>query len=435
MPHREKTIIAVIGMNHKTAAVETRECFSLHKDEYEDFYKYLNHTSITEAVYVATCNRIEIYIASKNIETAILETIQLMESISNKTKNEFEDELYIKEDLDAIEHLFTVICALDSMVIGENEIVGQIKESFTEAVKHRKSGIVLNKLFHQAFKTTKQVRTDTGIAKNSVSVAYIASDMVRRKFTDLSQIHALLIGAGEMGELILKYMNKFGTGEITIANRSREKAENIAEGLSCSVDVINLEEIENILHDVDVIITSVSAPHYMITEEIASPVMLNRKKDHLMIMDIAVPRNVDPAVSSIDNIDLYNIDDLKDIADKNLTTRQKEIEFAYEIIMQNVKEFEEWYDEQSAVPAIVTLQNKFDDIRMRELELCRRRKLKNLSEEEFQAVAELTQQIMSKTLHNPIMNLKRHFKGEAAEEISKDVLHKRTRFVEDLFTK
>lgn len=422
-------------MNHKTAAVETRECFSLHKDEYEDFYEQLNHTSIEEAVYVATCNRIEIYIASKNIDAAILETIQIMETISSKTKDEFEDELYIKKDLDAIEHLFTVICALDSMVIGENEIVGQIKESFTEAVKHRKSGTVLNKLFHQAFKTTKQVRTDTGISKNSVSVAYIASDLARRKFDDLGEVHALLIGAGEMGELILKYMSKFGTGHITIANRSREKAEKIAIELGGKVKVINLEDIDNILEDVDVIITSVSAPHYMITEEIASPVMLNRKKDHLMIVDIAVPRNVDPAVSKIERIELFNIDDLKDIADQNLTTRQKEIEFAYEIIMKNVGEFEEWYDEQSAVPAIVTLQNKFDDIRMKELELFRRRKLKNLSDEEFEAVAELTQQIMSKTLHNPIMNLKRHFKGENSEEIPKDILHKRTRFVEDLFTK
>jgi len=431
----QKTYIAVIGMNHKTAAVETRECFSLHKDEYEDFYEQLNHTSIEEAVYVATCNRIEIYIASKNIDAAILETIQIMETISSKTKDEFEDELYIKKDLDAIEHLFTVICALDSMVIGENEIVGQIKESFTEAVKHRKSGTVLNKLFHQAFKTTKQVRTDTGISKNSVSVAYIASDLARRKFDDLGEVHALLIGAGEMGELILKYMSKFGTGHITIANRSREKAEKIAIELGGKVKVINLEDIDNILEDVDVIITSVSAPHYMITEEIASPVMLNRKKDHLMIVDIAVPRNVDPAVSKIERIELFNIDDLKDIADQNLTTRQKEIEFAYEIIMKNVGEFEEWYDEQSAVPAIVTLQNKFDDIRMKELELFRRRKLKNLSDEEFEAVAELTQQIMSKTLHNPIMNLKRHFKGENSEEIPKDILHKRTRFVEDLFTK
>jgi len=431
----QKTYIAVIGMNHKTAAVETRECFSLHKDEYEDFYEQLNHTSIEEAVYVATCNRIEIYIASKNIDAAILETIQIMETISSKTKDEFEDELYIKKDLDAIEHLFTVICALDSMVIVENEIVGQIKESFTEAVKHRKSGTVLNKLFHQAFKTTKQVRTDTGISKNSVSVAYIASDLARRKFDDLGEVHALLIGAGEMGELILKYMSKFGTGHITIANRSREKAEKIAIELGGKVKVINLEDIDNILEDVDVIITSVSAPHYMITEEIASPVMLNRKKDHLMIVDIAVPRNVDPAVSKIERIELFNIDDLKDIADQNLTTRQKEIEFAYEIIMKNVGEFEEWYDEQSAVPAIVTLQNKFDDIRMKELELFRRRKLKNLSDEEFEAVAELTQQIMSKTLHNPIMNLKRHFKGENSEEIPKDILHKRTRFVEDLFTK
>ncbi len=277
------------------------------------------------------------------------------------------------------------------------------------------------------------MRSETEISKNPLSVAFIATDMARCIYPDLSEKKALLVGAGQMGELILKYLTKYGVGEIIIANRSLHNAERIAEEINRDARVILLDEIMNIAYDVDIVITSVSAPHYMITAEMIRAVMPERDERPLVFIDIAVPRNIDPEVGDIDNVHLYNVDDLQGIASENLKNRLNEVQLAEEYIDQNVREFMEWHGEMSLTPTITTIQNKFDEIRCSEVERYRKKKLKHLSAEDFEIVEDLTRQIMSKTLHNPIMNLKKQHRCGDDRKHDAEVLRRKTKFVEELF--
>jgi glutamyl-tRNA reductase len=425
--------VAVIGFNHKSASVEKRELFSLHADRLPELYRALKERNIEEAVYVATCNRVETYITSCQIKSGVDEVLKLYAEMSGLSMEQFRDNVYIKYSRDAIHHVLTVISSLDSMVLGETEIVGQLKDAFTHAVYNKGAGSILNKLFHQAFKTAKQVRSETEISKNPLSVAFIATDMARCIYPDLSEKKALLVGAGQMGELILKYLTKYGVGEIIIANRSLHNAERIAEEINRDARVILLDEIMNIAYDVDIVITSVSAPHYMITAEMIRAVMPERDERPLVFIDIAVPRNIDPEVGDIDNVHLYNVDDLQGIASENLKNRLNEVQLAEEYIDQNVREFMEWHGEMSLTPTITTIQNKFDEIRCSEVERYRKKKLKHLSAEDFEIVEDLTRQIMSKTLHNPIMNLKKQHRCGDDRKHDAEVLRRKTKFVEELF--
>lgn len=425
--------IAVIGFNHKSAPVEKRECFSLHYDMLPEFYKKIKASFIAESVYMATCNRVETYIATEKIRDGVETVLNIYEEISGLDYEDFKDCLYVKYSRDAVKHLMMVISSLDSMVLGENEIVGQVKDAFTHAVHNKTAGPVLNKLFHQAFRTAKQVRTETEIAQNPLSVAFIATDLARNIFTDFSDRKALLIGAGEMGELILKYFNKYNIGEITIANRSLHNSERIAAEIDRDVNVVLLDEIEEVACEVDIVISSVSAPHYMVTAEMAREIMQVRQEKQIFLIDIAVPRNIDPNVGDIENIHLYNVDDLQGIADENLKNRISEAELATEFIEANVREYYEWYNELSVAPTIVSIQNKFDEIRQHELDRYRKKKLKHLSEDDFALIEDLTKQIMTKTLHNPIINLKKQHRTSECHEEERKHLHQQRKFVEELF--
>ena len=424
--------IAVVGISHKTACVETRECFSFTLDESALFYGKLKESGIREAVYVSTCNRVEIYIAAPDISGAVNRTLDILSEFSGVSCHDNQS-VYSKLSHDAARHLLTVISSLDSMVIGENEIVGQVKDAFAAAVRMEMTGVVLNKLFHQAFRTAKQVRSETDISRNPLSVAYIAVELVRRVYPDLSRQRALLIGAGEMGELILKYLTKFGIGEITIANRSLHNAERICREYNLNAHVTLLDDIERITRNVDIVITSVTAEHYIVTTGMAAEVMKARGGAPLLMIDIAVPRNIDPDVTSVADVYLYNVDDLRAIADENLKNRLSEMELAAEYIESNLVEFMEWQGELELTPTIVNLQRKFDEIRQNELSRFRSKKMKHLSDEDFALVMELTETIMNRTLHNPIMNLKRHQKENSGDSANSEKIRHKTKFVEELF--
>ncbi|MDR3237944.1 MAG: glutamyl-tRNA reductase, partial [Spirochaetia bacterium] len=376
-----------------------------------------------------TCNRVETYIASSSVTAGADAVIRIYEEMSGLSYEEFKDSVYVKYSREAVHHIMLVIASLDSMVLGETEIVGQLKDAFTKAVYNKAVGTVLNKLFHQAFKAAKQVRSETEISKNPVSIAFIAADMVRSVCPDLSAKRAMLIGAGQMAELVLKYLTKYGIGEIIIANRSLHNAERIAEEINSGAKIILLDEIYEVAADVDIVVSSVSAPHYMITADILKKIMPARNDRPLMLIDIAVPRNVDPKVEELEGVHLYNIDSLQEIAKDNLQSRLNEARLAEEYIDENVKEFFEWQDELSVTPAITSIQNKFEEIRCMELERYRKKKLKHLSQDDFSIVEELTKQIMTKTLHNPIMNLKK----QHTDSENLDLMRHKTRFIEELF--
>lgn len=426
--------LILIGLSHKTAPVETRELLSLPASQLPAFYERLTETGVDESVYVSTCNRVEVYMTAEDRESAVETIKKLMEFYTKLPHEQFKNSVYAFYGIDAVRHLLSVTSSLDSMVVGENEITGQIKESYKKAVEHGTTGVIMNKLFHRAFNTAKRVRTETDISKNPLSIASIAVEQARKIFPDLSKRSALLIGAGEMGELILKYLVKENLQRIVIANRTVENAERICGEIGYEAEIIPLVKVDQAISEVDIVISSVTAPHHVITARETRELMLDRKDKPLFIIDIAVPRNVEPAVEEISNIYLYNVDSLKEIAENNRRNREQEMCRAEKIIDEDVNEFSTWYDEHCLAPTITALKNKFDEIRLNEIEKFRTKKMKHFSEEDLKVVEELTAQIMKKTLHNPIINLKK-CTNTCSDGSSEDTLLKNAKFVEDLFTK
>ncbi len=422
--------IGLIGMSHKTAQVEMRETFSLKEDDIPEFLEKLQSGEIQEAVCVSTCNRVEVYFASNDIQQSVESVIKLLEDFSSVTREKFEDNIYKKYSKDAVHHLLTVSSSLDSMVVGENEILGQVKDAYRKSSDEKSAGQILNRLFHQAFKTAKRVRTETEISKNPLSVAYIATELAKSIFEDISKRKALLIGAGEMGELILKYLTKYNIEEIIIANRSFQNAERIATEINREAHIITLDDVKEKAGEVDIIISSVGAPDYIFSPETAKGFIKKRKNQPLFMIDIAVPRSIDPDTGNLNNIFLYNIDDLKSIADENLKNRLKEVDLAKQLIESDTEDFYEWYEGLSVVPTIINIQNKFDEIRKKEISRYKRRKLKELSDEDFQIVEEMTTQIMTKTLHNPIMYLKGY---QTSNERERKKIIEHAKIIEKLF--
>ena len=326
-------------------------------------------------------------------------------------------------------HLFTVTSSLDSMVIGENEILNQMKLAYRTSVHHKRTGVLMNRLFHQAFSTAKRVKTETDISQNPLSIAYIATELSKNILKHLHDKKALLVGAGEMGELIVKYLAKSNIGEITIANRTLCNAEMIVKDSNLTAHVVALDDISEAAAKSDIIITSVTCQDYLITGAMAEQIMHARKGKPLFMIDIAVPRNIDPEVKNIPNVHMYDIDDMKQISDGNMKNRLNELDAAREIIDADTAEFMKWYGELEIVPIIVKVKRNYNDVRKNELDKYRRRKLKHLSEKDFAAIEELTHQIMTKTLHNPIMAIKRYQKSRSKTHFDIES------FVEELFKK
>ncbi|HPQ53882.1 MAG TPA: glutamyl-tRNA reductase [Spirochaetota bacterium] len=426
--------IALVGMSHKTAPVEMRECFSLHDDDVPGFLERSHARGVDEVVYVSTCNRVEIYFASADIQKSMQVILDELEKLSSLRHHEFDAVMYRKYSRDAVLHMLTVASSLDSMVVGENEIIGQMKKAYGRSVQKKKTGVVLNRLFHQAFKTAKRIRTETGISKNPLSIAYIATELAKKIFENLGERKALLIGAGEMGELILKYLTKYNIGDITIANRSLHNAERIAGDINRSAHIIPLDDVAKAARDVDIIISSVSSPSYVITDVMTKELQKHREHQPLFLIDIAVPRNIDPRIADFHDIFLYNIDDLKMIADENLRSRLNEVEIAEKMIESDADEFYQWYEGLEVVPAIQRIKTTFDEIRKKELKKYRQRKLKHLSDEDFKYIEDLTAQIMTKTLHNPIMHLKQ-YQSETSGHPERDSIREKTKLIVELFEK
>lgn len=426
--------LIVLGLSHKTAPVETRELFSLPGSQLSSFYERLCEAGVEEAVYVSTCNRVEIFMTAEDSESAVETIKRLMEFYTKLPHEQFMSSVYTRYGTDVVKHLLSVVSSLDSMVIGENEITGQIKESYKKAVESGTTGTIMNRLFHRAFTTAKRVRTETDISKNPLSIASIAVEQAKSIFHDISTKSALLIGAGEMGELILKYLVKENLHKIVLANRTSENAERICRDIDYNADIISLNKVDQALAEVDIVITSVTAPHHVITSADIKNIMFERGGKPVFLIDIAVPRNIDPSVTETENVYLYNVDNLKDIADNNMRGRMQELDKANSIIDEDVDEFVHWFDELSITPTITVIKNKFDEIRNNELGKYRNRKMKHFSEEDFKLVEEITCQIMNKTLHNPIINLKKQ-RNSCAEPETDESLKKKTKFLEDLFTK
>jgi glutamyl-tRNA reductase len=426
--------IILLGLSHKTAPLEIREKFTFDEIALKKFHERAKKSGIDEIVYLATCNRVEIYFTAREIHRSIERLIEQLEECTGLSREIISQYTYKKYSRDVVLHLLTVASSLDSMVIGENEILGQIKQAYRDSVLHKNSGILLNRLFHQSFNTAKKVRSETGISQNPISIAFIAVEQALARFNgDLSNRKALLIGAGEMSELILKYLTKNNIQDITIANRSLHNAETIVERINKEAHIIPLSGIAAVAPQVDIIITSVTCSEYLLTYTMMHSIMDERQGRPLFIIDIAVPRNVDPAATGINNVILYNIDDLKSIADENLKSRLKEVEAATHIVQSDANELFEWYEGLEMVPMIVHIQESFDKIREQEVAKFRRRQLKNITDDEFQHIDDLTKQIISKILHNPIMAIKQNKALHLDGYHDKEDIKQKIKIIEELF--
>jgi len=426
----ELSEVVVIGFNHKTTPVEIREKFAIEQEKVLDFLNQASLGGAEEIAYIATCNRVEVFFTSTDLHKSLITIVNLLQDFSDVKKEKFMEFMYKKQGEDTVSHLFSVVSGLDSMVLGENEILNQVKKAYRFAVSNKTTGVILNRLFHQAFNSAKRVKTETALSKSSLSIASIATEQAKKIVKSFSDKSALLIGAGEMGELILKSLTKCNIKEITIANRSLHNAEKIAEMINSKANIIPLDEIENLAVSVDILISSVTSKKYIIDYDKALELSKKRGKSPLIIIDIAVPRNIDPKIESIDNIYVYNVDSLEKIANENLQNRKDEVDLAKKIVQEDKDEYFNWYKTLKIVPTIMRLQETFDYSRKNELNKYRRRKLKHLSNEDFAIIDELTSKIMNKTLHQPIIALK----SEAGYH-SKNVAAEKTKIIEEIFKK
>ncbi|MBM4314685.1 MAG: glutamyl-tRNA reductase [Deltaproteobacteria bacterium] len=394
----------LIGMSHKTAPIEMRERLQLLCSEgNQPLTELMRLDGVRETLYLATCNRVEIIARAQDDGQAVDVLKSFIYRQGNLSIAEMEKCLYIHRDLEAVRHLFRVTSSLDSMVMGEPQILGQMKEAYRMAVECGAAGVFLNRLSHHAFQTAKRVRTETGIAGNAVSVSYAAVELAKKIFGDLKGKVILLIGAGEMSELAARHLLRQGVGKIFIANRTYARAEAMAAEFQGTP--VAFDRFCEVLPEVDIVITSTGAPGYVLTAEMVTAVLRRRRNRLLFLIDIAVPRDIEPAAGEIDNVYLYNIDHLQGVVDANKEGRRAEAMKAEAIITEEVEAFERWFNALAVVPTIVALREKVERIVKGELEKSASW-LEKLGEEERNRVETLTTSIMNKILHEPMTGLK-----------------------------
>ena len=396
--------IVNIGMNHETAPVELRECLAkdpAHADRALAMMREL--ACVKEGMFLSTCNRVEALFTTEQTDEAKGSVIAVLSKLGGMPSESLCSNLFTYEDRDAVRHIFRVASSLDSMVIGEPQILGQIKEAYTSATKENTTGVILNRLLHRAFHTAKRVRTETGISDAAVSVSYAAVELAKKIFYDFKGKKVLLIGAGEMAELAARHLLSQGVSAITVANRTFQKAVEVAQVFK-GVPV-SFEEIGAQLLEADIVISSTAAPGYVITHDQVKGSMKKRRNRPLFFIDIAVPRDVEPEVNDLENVYAYDIDDLKGIIQVNRGQREEEAIKAERIVEEEVIKFEQWLKTLEVVPTIVSLKEKAETIRQAELKKSLS-SLGELSPSQMKSLETLTLSITEKILNDPILFLK-----------------------------
>ncbi len=395
--------LILVGLNHRTAPVSVRERLNIADAQLPEALEEVQSLpGIDGAALLSTCNRVEV-IVSASSEDVIESIVNWLADRGAAERSALEKHLYVLRYEDVIKHLFRVACGLDSMVIGEPQIGGQVRAAFAAAQRSEALDPLLQRLFEETMRVAKKVRTDTGIGEHAVSVPYAAVELARKIFGDLRGLQALLLGAGEVGELTAEHLHSFGIQQIFVANRSHDRAQQLAERFHGQA--IYYESIEPHLATCDIVIASTAAPHYVLETPHVERALGARKMRSLFLIDLSVPRNIDPAIAAIEGVYLYNIDDLQQVADSNRELRRQKAEQAESIVSREIENFRRrllWHD---VVPTILELQQRLESIRAAELEKCLR-KLGPVTAEQRQAIEMLTTQMVNKILHYPILGLK-----------------------------
>ena len=396
--------IVIIGINHKTAPVELRECIAFTEDESEVALRALSgKPHIKEALLFSTCNRVEVLVVTANKSEAIDATKDYIAEANKIPREDFENSLYIHEGDEAVRHIFRVASSLDSMVVGEPQILGQVKDAYRMATETKASGVILNRLLHRTFFVAKRIRTETGIGDHAVSISYAAVELGRKIFGSLEDKNVLLVGAGEMAELAVEHLIRNKAGKIYVANRTFENG--VALARRFKGQPIRFEEVAEYLKLVDIIISSTGSPDYVITRDQVKGVIRIRRNRPIFFIDIAVPRDIDPSVNRLTNSYVYDIDDLQGVIDDNIEDRQREAIKGERIVDEAVIRFREWYAGLEVVPTIVALRNKLESIA--ETEIKKTLQANKIPESNAQAIQKMADALINKIMHDPTVFLKK----------------------------
>lgn len=406
--------IVNIGMNHESAPVELRECMANSRESSSLALSCMRESEwIREGLFLSTCNRVEAIYTTDYPEEAKRTILSMFSMLGNISEEQFISNIYIYEDSEALKHIFRVASSLDSMVMGEPQILGQIKEAYHQAAGVEKTtGVILNRLMHRAFHVAKRVKTETGISEAAVSVSFAAVELAKKIYYGLEGKKVLLVGAGEMAELAARHLMGNGIKSLIVANRSFNKAVQIAELFKGKA--VFFEEIESYLLEVDIVITSTSSMDYVISYDIVKNSLRKRRNHPLFFIDIAVPRDVDPRVNDLENVYLYDIDELKEVVEENTFRRKEEALKAERIVQEEVIRFEKWLKTLDVVPTIMSLKDKIESIRSNEIEKSLPA-LGELTPSQIRAIESLTASLAEKIINDPIVVLKGKADGKSRD--------------------
>jgi glutamyl-tRNA reductase len=397
--------IVVVGLSHKTAPVEVREKLAVPESRLgEALTRLCSYSGVREGLLLSTCNRVEVYAVVDEIEAGYGRIQEfLADAHFSVSSEQLTPHLYWHSGDRAIGHLFRVAASLDSMIIGESQILGQLKDAFEVALTHKTTSVILNKVVKKAISVAKRVRTETKIAEMAVSVSYAAVELARKIFSDLSEKTVLLVGAGEMAKLAARHFVANGVRHVRVTTRSPYQASELADKFNGTA--VPFELFGEDMASADIVLVSTGAAHYLISSDDVQRAVKQRMNRPMFLIDISVPRNIDPAVRHIDNAFLFDIDDLKVRVEQNREDRLREAEKAEQMVIEEVGILRQWFQSLEVTPTIVALKNRVDDIKRTELEKALGR-LSHLSVQERELVESMASTIVNKLIHSTLVTLK-----------------------------
>jgi glutamyl-tRNA reductase len=409
--------IVLVGVNHKTASVEVRERLAFSDQACsEGLRKLVDGEVIREGLIVSTCNRVEILSAttSDHLTLGAQRLSEFLNSERNLPPGFLTSHLYSHTNDEAIRHLFRVASSLDSMVIGEPQVLGQVRHAYSLAVEAGTAGRVLNRLVHHTFRVAKRIRNETGIAGSAVSISYMAVELGKKIFDSLKGRTVLLIGAGEMAELSARHLVSAGVSRVIIANRTQESARQLAEEFGG--ETVPFEQLGASLAEADVVICSTGAPHYVVTETMAETARERRRNRPTCMIDISVPRNIDPKVGNVPNVFVFDIDDLESVISSNIREREREAERAELIVQSEVMQFQQSLRVMDIGPTIGALRQKLQELARAEMDRQRKR-LGPLTAEQEAAVEALLMSTVNKISHPVLSQMRRSYESSDADTV------------------
>lgn len=395
--------VLLTGINHKTAPVEIREKFAFAAEELQQAYDELRDDDVEGLVILNTCNRTELYATARDIEAGQKHLKSFLLDHSGLSAEELEQYIYQPNCYSAIDHLFRVSSGLDSMILGETQVLGQVKDAYQKAQDCNASDGVLNSLFQKALYVGKKVRTETAIDQHPVSVSYAAVELAKATLESLEDKNVLVVGAGETAELTARYLLLNGVRSIIVSNRSFEKALEMASAMNGRA--IRFDRLPEELYNADIVISCTSANHYVIRQDNCREALLSRQGENIIMIDIAVPRDIEPSLREIEGVHLYDIDDLHEVINSSFIARQKAAIKANEIISEELIDFNQWLASLYVVPVISALKNHGETIKQNELRKAFNR-LGKISEREQEVITAMAHAIVNQLLHYPVVNLK-----------------------------